>query len=169
VIMLFAFFEVMFVLSGMSFAKATIGMIAVTAIQRWFYKLIIVIFLTREFKHDQSNMAFWSGKWYSMGLHSFTQPGREFLCKITEMGYFATDFILGHFLLFIQLPLMLIPYVDTVHSMMLFWLRPSKQIRPPIYSAKQTKLRKRRVIRFSVLYFAMFFVFLILIVGPVIV
>jgi 1,3-beta-glucan synthase len=44
----------------------------------------------------------------------------------------------------------------------------SRQIRPPIYSLKQTKLRKRRVIRYSILYFFLFFIFIALIVGPVI-
>jgi 1,3-beta-glucan synthase len=96
-----------------------------------------------------------------------SQPGRELLCKITEMGFFAADFILGHTLLFFMCPIILIPYIDQAHSMMLFWLRPSRQIRPPIYTAKQTKLRRRRVIRFSVLYFTLLVIFLALIVGPV--
>jgi predicted PurR-regulated permease PerM len=45
----------------------------------------------------------------------------------------------------------------------------SRQIRPPIYSIKQSRLRKRRVIRFAVLYFALFLLFVILLIGPVIV
>jgi len=45
----------------------------------------------------------------------------------------------------------------------------SRQIRPPIYSLKQTKLRKRRVIRYAILYFVLLVVFLVLIVGPVII
>jgi 1,3-beta-glucan synthase len=48
-------------------------------------------------------------------------------------------------------------------------IRTSRQIRPPIYSLKQSKLRKRRVVRYAILYFFMFFLFLILIVGPAIV
>lgn len=47
-------------------------------------------------------------------------------------------------------------------------LRPSRQIRPPIYSLKQTKLRKRRIVRFAILYFALFVIFLALIVGPIV-
>ncbi|RDI84026.1 hypothetical protein Vi05172_g6061 [Venturia inaequalis] len=168
VIMLFAFFEVMFFLEGFSFAKALLGMITVLAIQRWIYKLIIGLALTREFKTDTANVAWWTGKWYSMGWHSVSQPGREFLCKITELGYFAGDFILGHILLFIMLPALLVPMIDTVHSVMLFWLRPSRQIRPPIYSLKQSKLRKRRVIRFAILYFVMLVLFIALIVGPLV-
>ncbi|KAF2835939.1 glycosyltransferase family 48 protein [Patellaria atrata CBS 101060] len=155
VIMLFVFFEVMFFLEGWDFSKALLGMITVVAIQR-------------EFKADTSNIAWWTGKWYALGWHTLSQPGREFLCKITELGLFATDFILGHILLFILLPGLLVPYVDTFHSVMLFWLRPSRQIRPPIYSLKQTKLRKRRVIRYAILYFIMLIMFVALIVGPVV-
>lgn len=168
VIMLLAFFEVMFFLEGWSFPKALLGMIAVTALQRFIFKLIISLALTREFKTDSSNVAWWTGKWYSMGWHSISQPGREFLCKITELGMFAADFVLGHVLLFLQLPVLLVPYVDKFHSVMLFWLRPSRQIRPPIYSLKQSKLRRRRVIRFAILYFLMLVIFVALIVGPIV-
>merc|ERR1711900_111271 len=168
VVMLLVFFEVMFFLEGFVFAKALLGMIAATAIQRFIYKLIISLALTREFKSDTSNIAFWTGKWYSMGWHSVSQPAREFLCKITELGMFAGDFVLGHVLLFIMLPVLAIPQVDKAHSVMLFWLRPSRQIRPPIYSMKQSKLRKRRVWRYAVLYFVMLVVALALLVGPIV-
>ncbi|KAI9670085.1 MAG: 1,3-beta-D-glucan synthase [Trizodia sp. TS-e1964] len=167
VLMMIAFFEVMFFLEGWDFAKALLGMIAATAIQRFIYKLIISLALTREFKADSSNIAWWTGKWYAMGWHTVSQPGREFLCKITELGMFAADFILGHFLLFVMLPVLAIPFVDKFHSVQLFWLRPSRQIRPPIYSLKQSKLRKRRVIRYAILYFVMLVVFIALVVGPV--
>ncbi|KAJ9647134.1 1,3-beta-D-glucan synthase [Coniosporium tulheliwenetii] len=168
VFMLLAFFEVMFFLEGWDFAKALLGMIAVVALQRFIFKLIIALALTREFKSDTANIAWWTGKWYTMGWHTLSQPGREFLCKITELGMFAADFILGHFILFIMFPALLIPYIDKFHSVMLFWLRPSRQIRPPIYSLKQTKLRKRRVIRYAILYFVILIVFVCLIVGPIV-
>ncbi|OBT68962.1 1,3-beta-glucan synthase [Pseudogymnoascus sp. 23342-1-I1] len=167
VIMIIVFFEVMMLLEGFNFARGLLGIICAAAIQRFLYKLIISLALTREFKNDTSNIAFWTGKWYSMGWHSMSQPAREFLCKITELGMFAGDFILGHMLLFAMLPLVLIPHIDTVHSVMLFWLRPSRQIRPPIYTMKQSKLRKRRVWRFAVMYFSLFVLFLALAIAPV--
>jgi 1,3-beta-glucan synthase len=71
VIMLFVFFEVMFFLEGFSFSKALLGTICAIAIQRWFYKLIITLALTREFKADTSNVAFWTGKWYGLGEYIF--------------------------------------------------------------------------------------------------
>lgn len=124
VIMLLAFFEVMFFLEGFNFPRTLLGMIAVVALQRFIFKLIIALALTREFKTDTTNIAWWTGKWYDLGWHSLSQPGREFLCKITELGMFAGDFVLGHILLFMMLPVIVIPYVDKFHSVMLFWLRP---------------------------------------------
>jgi 1,3-beta-glucan synthase len=168
VIMMLVLFEALFFLEGFKFTPTLLGMIAAIAIQRFVYKLIIALALTREFKTDTSNIAFWTGKWYSMGWHTVSQPGREFLCKITELGMFAGDFILGHILLFLMLPIIAIPQVDKLHSVMLFWLRPSRQIRPPIYSMKQSKLRKRRIWRYAVLYFVMLIVFLALVVGPIV-
>ncbi|KJZ76191.1 1,3-beta-glucan synthase component FKS1 [Hirsutella minnesotensis 3608] len=162
------FFEAMFVLEGFNFARTLAGMIAVVSIQRFVFKLIVSLALTREMKTDQSNIAFWTGKWYSMGWHSMSQPAREFLCKITELSMFAADFILGHWLLFLMLPVIAIPQVDKLHSMMLFWLRPSRQIRPPIYSMKQSKLRRRRVVRYAILYFVLLAVFIGLIAGPIV-
>jgi len=124
VIMLLAFFVVLMYLEAWSFPRSLSGMIAVVAIQRFILKFIITLALTREFKGDMTNIAFWTGKWYTMGWHTMSQPGREFLCKICELSMFAADFILGHVLLFFMLPILLIPYADKFHSMMLFWLRP---------------------------------------------
>jgi 1,3-beta-glucan synthase len=124
VIVLLVFFEVMFFLEGFKFARTLLGMIAVVAIHRFIFKLIISLALTREFKTDQANIAFWTGKWYSMGWHSVSQPAREFLCKITELSMFAADFVLGHVILFLLVPIILVPQIDKLHSMMLFWLRP---------------------------------------------
>jgi 1,3-beta-glucan synthase len=135
VVVMLLFFEALFFLEHFNFTKTLIGMIAVVAIQRFIFKLIITLALTREFKTDQSNIAFWTGKWYSMGWHSMSQPAREYLCKITELSMFAADFILGHILLFLMLPIILIPQVDKLHSMMLFWLRP-RYVPPHSFSSQ---------------------------------
>ncbi|TLD29114.1 hypothetical protein PspLS_03411 [Pyricularia sp. CBS 133598] len=169
VIMLLVFFEALYILQQWQAAPTLLGMIVVLCVQRFLLKLIVSAGLTREFKSDQANIAFWTGKWYSMGWHTISQPAREFLCKITEMSFFAGDFILGHIILFIMLPIILIPQVDKLHSMMLFWLRPSQQIRPPIYSMKQSKLRTRRVVRYAILYFVLLVLFLALLAGPAII
>lgn len=124
VALMLLFFEAMFLLEGFNFARTLAGMIAVVSLQRFVFKLIVSLALTREMKTDQSNLAFWNGKWYSMGWRSMAQPARELLCKITELSMFAADFILGHWLLFLMMPIVMIPQIDKLHSTMLFWLRP---------------------------------------------
>ena len=42
---------------------------------------------------------------------------------------------------------MLIPFFDRIHSTMLFWLAPSQQIRPPIYSFRQRSQRRKIVFK----------------------
>ena len=59
--------------------------------------------------------------------------------------------------MFIRLAIYLSSFTDPLHS---------RQIRPPIYSLKQTKLRKRRVVRFAILYFTLFFLFMVLLISP---
>ncbi|KAH6876541.1 1,3-beta-glucan synthase component-domain-containing protein [Thelonectria olida] len=150
-------------------AMCLAGTIAAAALHTFVIKLITTLALTREMKTSQASRAFWTGQWYSLGRYTVTQPAREFLCKVTEMSMFAADFMLGHFLLFLMLPIIVIPRVDTLHSTMLFWLQPSRHVRAPVYSTKQSKLRQRRVIRWAIIYFIMLVIFLGLIIAPAVV
>ncbi|EEU34586.1 uncharacterized protein NECHADRAFT_88969 [Fusarium vanettenii 77-13-4] len=166
VIALIVSFEAMLFLEGFNFTRALAGMIAVVSLQILVCKIIISTTLTREFKTASSSTAFWTGHWYSLGRHSITAPFREIVCKITELSMFSADFMFGHLLLFAMFPILLIPKIDKAHTTMLFWLLPSQQIREPIYSMKQSKLRRRRVVRFAVVYFTMLLVAVGLILAP---
>lgn len=168
VIVQIIFFELMWFFESWVFYKALLGTITCMLFQRFFCKLLTCFCLSREFKSDSSNRAWWSGKWYgsNLGWQAWTQPMREFLCKIVEMEMFGGDFLLGHLLLFLQLPLLVIPQIDRWHSMLLFWLRPGQQIRPPIFSMKQNKLRKRMVNKYATMFFGMLILYLALLVAP---
>lgn len=145
-----------------------IGLATMIYIDRFIFKLMTVLMLTREFKNDHANLAFWTGKWIGsgMGWMAISQPARELCAKTIEMSEFAADFILGHVILFAQFPILCIPLADRWHSTLLFWLKPSNQIRPPIYSLKQSKLRKRMVRRYTTLYFMVLLLFVIIIAAP---
>ena len=90
-----------------------------------------------------------------------SQPAREFIVKIVELSLWSGDLLLGHFLLYMLTPPILIPYFDRFHSTILcelsyesfkvlllthvtilVWLRPSNQIRAPLYSPKQKRQRR---------------------------
>ncbi|CAG8607253.1 16819_t:CDS:2 [Funneliformis mosseae] len=167
IINLIGAFELLWILEG-KLENAVLGMICLAAIQNFVFKLMITIFLSREFKHDETNRAWWTGKWLGrgLGISVATQPFREYICKIVEMSLFATDFILGHVLLFMLVPFCLIPRIDKIHSTMLFWLKPSKQERPPIYSAKAQKHRNRILWTYGTLFFLMLLIFVALVALP---
>ena len=133
------------------------------AIQRCVHKILIAVFLSREFKHDETNRAWWTGRWYGRGLgaHVMSQPAREFVVKIIELSLWSSDLLLGHILLFMLTPPTLVPYFDRFHATILcklplacygvhtsfnifpiVWLRPSKQIRAPLFSVRQKRQRR---------------------------
>lgn len=159
-------FVVFWGLQNFNFANTVLGVTTSIMIQKWLFRTILCLFLSREFKHDKSNITFWSGKWIGSGLgwKTFTQPFREFTCKITEMSYFAADVLIGHTILLIQLPILFIPYIDKWHTLLLFWLTPSSQLRPRFLSKKQ----RRKVSRTVNLFFFLFILISLLLVSPVI-
>lgn len=102
-------------------SHAVLGLITVIAIQRAVHKILISVFLSREFKHDETNRAWWSGRWYGRGLgsHVMSQPAREFIVKIIELSLWSSDLLLGHLLMFMLTPPILIPYFDRLHATLL--------------------------------------------------
>ncbi|KAI0727239.1 1-3-beta-glucan synthase [Fomitopsis betulina] len=152
---LIGFFEFFWFLELWDASHAVLGVISIVSVQRAIQKFLISVFLSREYKHDETNRAWWSGKWYGRGLgtSALSQTAREFVVKIVEMSLWSSDFLMGHILLIVLTPPTLIPFVDKLHSTMMFWLRPSKQIRPPLFSTKQKRQRRWIVVKYTVTYF----------------
>lgn len=149
------FFELLWFMQRWNIGPALLGLCTSVLIQKLVLHLLTSALISREFKNDRANRAWWSGKWLTSGLgwHMFTQPLREYLCKTAELSYFVADVIIGHLILYSQVPVLLIPYADRWHSMMLFWLTPNNQVRPKVLSKK-----KKRSIRISVLVYSIIFV-----------
>ncbi|KAF7342075.1 putative 1,3-beta-D-glucan synthase subunit [Mycena venus] len=164
------FFEFLWFLELWDTSHAVLGLITVIAIQRAVHKVMVSVFLTREFKHDETNRAWWTGKWYGRGLgaHVMSQPAREFIVKIIELSLWSSDLLLGHLLLFLLTPPMMIPYFDRIHATCLFWLRPSQQIRAPVYFSKQKKQRRWIMIKYGIIYGLTIVLFIALIALPII-
>ncbi|KAH3685666.1 hypothetical protein WICPIJ_003350 [Wickerhamomyces pijperi] len=166
-----ACFELFWFMQNWDFKTTVLGTFLCITIQSLIFKLIVIIFLTREFKHDRTNRAWWSGKWATAGLgwSIFTQPWREFLCKVIEMSTFVLDFVLGHFILFVQVPFLFIPYIDRWHSLLLFWLRPERQLRPQILSSKKRRKRRLQVHLYSLVFLLVLALFVGLLIAPYII
>ena len=168
---LFAVLEFFWYIEYWNSANTVLGIIAMIAIQRAIFKFLTGIVISREFKHDETNRAWWTGRWYGRGLggSAFSQPLREYIVKIIEMSQFSADFINAHLLMFaLSIPLA-VPFIDRIHSTALFWLRPSKQIHAPIYSLRQRAQRRSIVMRYSIVFLFAWLVFLALILVPAIV
>ncbi|RDB28250.1 1,3-beta-glucan synthase component FKS1 [Hypsizygus marmoreus] len=168
VVGMLGFFEFLWFLELWDASHAVLGLMAVIAIQRAVHKILISVFLSREFKHDETNRAWWTGRWYGRGLgaHVMSQPAREFVVKIIELSLWSSDLLLGHLLLFMLTPPILIPYFDRFHATILFWLRPSKQIRAPLYSIKQKRQRRWLIIKYGIVYVLIIGLFVCLIALP---
>jgi len=164
-----AFFEFFWFLELWDASHAVLGLITIIAIQRAVQKILISVFLSRELPHEETNRAWWSGKWHDRGLgnQAMYLPAREFIVKIVEMSLWSSDFLLGHLLLFIMSPPLLAPFADRLHATMLFWLRPSKQIRAPLFSTKQKRQRRWIVFKYGFLFVLSFATFAALIALPV--
>ncbi|KAJ9052827.1 1,3-beta-D-glucan synthase [Entomophthora muscae] len=168
VINLVAFFLLLLLLEKWNISYTILGVLAGTSIQRALFQIITALILTRESHNESTNIAWWSGKWlgHGLGVSVMYQPFREFFCKVIELSLFSADFVLGHFLLLMLFPLTLIPLIDQWHTTMLFWLRPSKQMRTPIYSIKQNRRRRRHYVTYLILFLAIQMILLSLFVAP---
>lgn len=135
-------------------ARTILGACASYNIQELFFKLVTILILNKEIKDEKSNRAWWTGSWLNSGLgwHIMTQPFREFVCKIIEMSYFAMDFLISHFILLCQVPILFIPYIDTMHSMLLLWLKPDNMLKKPIYSTGRRRQRMRITVTYLIVF-----------------
>ncbi|CCF60041.1 hypothetical protein KAFR_0I02620 [Kazachstania africana CBS 2517] len=163
-------FELMWILESWNFTRTLILMITSINLHIVLFNIVTIIFLTKEFRNNKSHIAWWTGKWYNtgMGWHVISQPLREFLVKIMEMSYFAGDFFLGHFLLYMQTPILFIPLIDRWHSMVLFWLKPAAITSSTrIFSRKQKRLRNSIIRKYFLLYMLILIILVSSLVLPI--
>lgn len=146
--------ELLLFTHSFSLARSLCGLILILSLQQTILQFVLLVCLSKELKDDFSNRAWWSGKWLSkkLGWLAITQPFRELVVKVCEMSLFSYDFILGHLLFMAMVPFIFIPFIDKVHSTMIFWLKPSKQFRGQILSAKQKTQRKWRLLRYCLFF-----------------
>lgn len=162
-------FELMWFLEGWNFPRTLILLITAINLHIFLFRLVTIILVTKEHKANKTNIAWWTGKWYNTGFgwSIITQPFREYIIKVMEMSYFAGDFVLGHFILFLQAPIILIPFIDCWHSMTLFWLRPTNLIRGRrVFGRKQSRRRRNTVIRYFFFYFLTLAIFIGILLTP---
>lgn len=149
-----------------NFARALCGFILVFSFLKFLLLIVFSLFLSEELTDDRPNAIWWSGKWYTLGWRGFIQPIREFMVKTIEMGMFAYDFAVGHLLFFLMCPILMIPYVDKLHTLMLFWLRPTGPFRKRIMSRHQKNKRRLTIVKYFIVFLLVLSLFAAVIVVP---
>lgn len=165
------FFHLLWFFQKWNFTETLLGYAICVQFQNLIFNFVTVLFISRELPDEISNKAWWSGKWIVSGLgrYTITQPLREYFCKIIELSMFAKDFTIGHILLFLQYPIVLIPGINKWHSLMLFWLKPSKQIRPQILTTKRKQKQNIIITSYFFIFNFMLLFFMALFLLPIII
>ncbi|CUM66040.1 uncharacterized protein PRCAT00003694001 [Priceomyces carsonii] len=164
------FFELLWLLHRWDFSTMVLGLALSLLILGCILDTFIGMFVSKEFRHDHSNRAWWSGKWAAdfHGWDVINQPIREFICKTSELSYFARDVVVGHLILFLQLPIIIVPYANQLHSLMLFWLRPSELTRFHVVPKLQQRSKRLRVLLYATIFLLAFIFFMSLLVLPIV-
>lgn len=164
-------FELMWFLESWNFTRTLALLITFINFQEFIFKILTLLLLTREYRNDKLNTAWWSGNWYntSIGWPVIFQPLREYLVKLIESSYYAGDFILGHLLLYVQIPILLIPYIDYWHSMILFWFHPRNLTSSKLLFTRKEKIKRRHTVRkYVILYLLILVMFISLLMAPLV-
>lgn len=164
-------FEVLLYCESFNVSRTLIGIILIIFLHKLLRNIVYSFLITKEIKTDLINNIWWSGKWLhnirSLKSLIITQPFREFLIKNIEVISFSYDFLLCHFLLFSTTPLLLTPFIDKWHTLMLFWSKPSKQFRNPIISKRLRSKQNFKIFKYLLLYFTLLVTFVALIGLPI--
>lgn len=158
------FYEIFWALEKFEIRSTLLGLLAIFSVQRFIFKTFLSVFLTREIHHDATNRTWWSGHWKLSKVGHLAV--REYVCKVVEMSVFTTDFILGHLILIGLFPFTLVPSIDRIHSLILFWLRPSNQIRPAVLTTKERIRRKQIAFTYGPIFILVLLFFIALVVLP---
>lgn len=146
--------ELNLALHGWNFTRSLCAFICIIKIQICLRNLTYIFCLTKELNDDLSNHAWWSGYWTinKLGWLVISQPLREILVKTCDLCMFGYDYLMGHALFAVMTPIVMIPFIDKVHTTMLFWLKPSRIVRGQIYSKLQNRKRRIAVAKYFLLY-----------------
>ncbi|XBW36981.1 hypothetical protein QEN19_002561 [Hanseniaspora menglaensis] len=154
-------FELIFIMEGLNFARSILLLLTIINIQQVFFRLLTIFFLSKELKSSQPNFSWWTAIWIKQGLgwSILVEPFREYICKCMENSYFAADFFLCHALMYCLAPICFVPFIDSFHSMILFWLKPKDFLLQNKFSAYKDKSKlKSKAIGGLLAFFVIFLI-----------
>lgn len=155
-----AFLALLYLLEKGSIPNVLLGYLVILSMQGFVNSLIVTCVLSRQRPREETSTPWWTGDWHSTCLGARVVPVifNELLAKTVESTQFVTDYLLCHTILAAQVPLLLIPYINKVHSLLLLWLNLDTEFPVAFQKAKQQRLSAQK-------YFLLFFITTSLLVG----
>lgn len=139
-----------------------LGMVVSLTMEKLFYQLVVGILVPFQCENEKINVSWWTGKWLKQD-HSLSTPLIEYFHKIFEIRLLTIDFILAHLILIIQVPFLLVPDINRIHSLMLFWRKAELDARPILF---RTNTKKKRIVKVysSIFTFSSLFIIILCII-----
>lgn len=153
VMMYIVSFEFLWYFQNFDVSQTIIGVALAILFQSCVIEMVTIM-LSREFRNEAADHAWWSGDWIKAGFRwrILSQPLREGVCKFIEMEHFVADLFVGHVIFYLQIPILVIPLSNTWHTMMLFWMKPGDLLRQRVPSKRNHRKQNIKVI-FSIVLF----------------
>lgn len=118
----------LYILEKQEFLPALLGANAAYGLHMLLNTLLTVLAVRRQRSKAKTNDPWWTGNWRSAssGWKAPLVIMEEYIVKATiEPLDFCYDFLTCHAILAAQVPLLIAPGIDKLHTLFLMWLRPS--------------------------------------------
>lgn len=163
VFVLAAFLALLYLLERGSVPNVLLGYLVILSIQSLINSFLVTCVLSRQRPREETSTPWWTGGWHSthLGIQVIPVFFNEWLTKTIESTQFVTDYLLCHAILAAQVPLLLIPYINKIHSLLLLWLNLDGEFPVPFQKARQQRLSAQR-------YFLLFLTTISLLVGLIV-
>lgn len=71
------FFELLYFMEDWKLSQAILGMVTAKAVERFVFKVMTVLLLSREFQQGESNQAWWTGRWHGRGVSFYLRKEKK--------------------------------------------------------------------------------------------
>lgn len=90
------------------------------------HTILTILIVRRQRTHQKTNDPWWRGDWWNanVGCKLPFVILEELLVKHMECLQYSYDFLICHFILGIQTPIIMLPCIDKIHMLFLMWLKP---------------------------------------------
>lgn len=149
---------ILYIFENQTFLSTLLGASAVYGLHMLLGTILTVFVVRRQRSKAKTNDPWWTGDWRSasLGWKAPLVMVEEFIVKaVIEPFDYCYDFLTCHAILAVQVPFLIVPGIDKLHTLFLMWLRPSVTAAAHRTAILNRKRATRRIARcFSLVFLA---------------